>query len=613
MAKPPVKVIHALPLATAADTRRLAAVTASTIGPIPLWIRTDDATLNHRDGATVGTSHPAANDINFIYMPTPVRILPPSLLFPDDNPMGPATTADLRQNAPHQPTSDVASDIAVATHLPSTSISKKAPMLVHKRSAWSMSSSSAVSVPIVTSPTPTPFSSSSSLALSNICMKPRSQTLSTTSTTSSSSRQVPLLAKCVPLDVLSRKMEMAGNFSAALQPGVVSGGKDRRDRQQAWLRVDNGIIGSRSRSISAASSLTVYDGPEWVDGGKEKKKRGGFIFGRHGQGNEERQDNKIQDEPIQESRSPSFFNLQGIPSIRRVMRGRSLSISLLSNLMGRRKSTEQEHDEDANELISPSSSVSVSSTSLLSSLSRGPASPASPASPLSLRTPGNSEPGSPTDCRNDDGGSGKKNSLYYWKSRKVKKDVSSGAVSDLQQSAERDRERERDYERVGLMMDDQGPPDFMDLTDPFAPPDLGTRVSVATTADDMLLGEGSGAIKANMWGRLPLVVVEQKKAARAEARRVAKVSVKKTNMGAVEAGRWAKSGGVVGRVKRTTSIGRSRSRSKSGPVFGSLKVVSSADATAATTTRTGAGSAKNVMRKGSVTRDADKEESRGGA
>lgn len=397
---------------------------------------------------------------------------------------------------------------------------------------------------------------------------------------------------------------MAGNCSAALQPGVVSGGKDRRDRQQAWLRVDNGIIGSRSRSISAASSLTVYDGPEWVDGGKEKKKRGGFIFGRHGQGNEERQDNKIQDEPIQQSRSPSFFNRQGIPSIRRVMRGRSLSISLLSNLIGRRKSTEQEHDEDANELISPSSSVSVSSTSLLSSLSmslsRSPASPASPASPLSLRTPGNSEPGSPTDCRNDDDGSGKKNSLYYWKSRKVKKDVSSGAVFDLQQSAERDRER--DYERVALMVDDQGPPDFMDLTDPFAPPDLGTRVSVATTADDMLLGEGSGAIKANMWGRLPLVVVEQKKAARAEARRVAKVSVKKTNVGAVEAGRRAKSGGSVGRVKRTTSIGRSRSRSKSGPVFGSLKVVSSADATAATTTRTGAGSAKNVMRKGSMTR-----------
>lgn len=620
MAKPPVKVIHSLPLATAADTRRLAAVTASTIGPVPLWIRTDDATLNHRDGATVGANRPAANDINFIYMPTPVRVLPPSLLFPDDNPMGPATTADLRQNAPYPATSDVASDIAVATHWPDTS-SKKAPMLVHKRSAWSMSSSSAVSVPIVSSPTPTPYSSSSSLTLSGI-MKPRSQTLSTSS--SSSSRQVPLLAKCVPLDVLSRKMEMAENLSAAVQPGVVSGGKDRRDRQQAWLRVDNGMIGSRSRSISAASSLTVYDGPEWVHGGKEKKKRGGFIFGRHGQGDEERQDNKIQDEPIQASRSPSFFNRQGIPSIRRVMRGRSLSISLLSNLIGRRKSTEQEHDEDANEQISPSSSISVSSTSLLSSLSmslsRGPASPASPASPLSLRTPGTSEPGSPTDCRNDDGGSGKKNSLYYWKSRKVKKDVSNGAVSDLQQSVERDRERERDYERVGLMVGDQGPPDFMDLTDPFAPPDLGTRMSVATTADDMLLGEGSGVIKANMWGRLPPVVTEQKKAAEPEAHRAVlkpQVSAKKTNMGAVEAGRRAKGGGSVGRVKRTTSIGRSRSRSKSRPVFGSLKGVSSADAATITTTRTGAGSAKYVMRKGSVTRtrikrSREEEHDRGG-
>ena len=40
----------------------------------------------------------------------------------------------------------------------------------------------------------------------------------------------------------------------------------------------------------------------------------------------------------------------------------------------------------------------------------------------------------------------------------MKKDVSSGATSDLQQSAERDRET--DYERVGLMDD---PPDFMDF------------------------------------------------------------------------------------------------------------------------------------------------------
>lgn len=602
MAKSPVKVIYILSPATAADTRRLAAPT----DPIPLWIRTDDATLHNRpgtnrDGATVAANNAAANDANSIYMPTPVRVLPPSHLFPDDNPMGPATTLDPRQNAPHQPTSDVASDIAIAT---CSSASEKAPMLVHKRSAWSISSSSAVSVPIVTSPTPTLYSSSSSLTLSGMCMKPRSQTLSTTT------RQMPILAKCVPLDVLSRKMESAENPSAALQPGVASGGKDRRDRQQAWLRADNGM-GSRSRSISAASSLTVYDGPEWVSGEKEKKKRGGFIFGRHGQGNEERQD-KIQDEPAQGSRSNSFFNRQGMPSIRRAIRGRSLSISLLSNLIGRRKSIELEHDEDANEPISPSSSVSVSSTSLLSSLSmslsRGPASPtspASPASPSSLRTPGNSEPASPTESRNDEGGSGKKNSLYYWKSRKVKKDVNSGAVLDLQQSPE--PEGDRDYDRVVLMVDDQGLPDFMDLTDPFAPPDLGTRVSIATTADDVLLGEG----KANLWGRLPLAVLEQRKATGAEARRVVarpKAPGRKGSLGHGEAGRR-------GKVRRTTSIGRgkgagagdplsrSRSKSKAKPVFGSLKIglAPSSDAAA---NRAGSGCAnlKSVTRTGSARR-----------
>ncbi|KAF8345516.1 hypothetical protein F5887DRAFT_1074248 [Amanita rubescens] len=486
-----------LSLSTTADSSRLAPVTAQlepTIGPVPLWIRTDDATIHYRagtnrDGATAGANDSAANDINFIYMPTPVRTLPPSLLFPDDNSMGAATMADLRQNAPRQPISDVASDVAVATHFPATVSSKKPPTLVHKHSAWSISSSSAASIPIVTSPTP--FTSSSTLALSGICMKPRSQTLST-----ASSRQ--LLAKCVPLDVLSRKMETAKNGSPALRPGVSNGEKVRRDPQQPWLRVDNGI-GSRCRSISAASSFTAYEDPRRVTGGKEKKKRGGFIFGGHSQGSEERQD-KIQDDsllPDHGPRSQSLFNHQGVPSIRRAMRGRSLSISLLSNLIGLRKSTER--DEDANEPITPSSSVSISRSSLLSSLSMSLSrSPASPTSPPSPRTPGSSEPGSPTSSRN---GHGKKNSLYYWTYRKVKKDVSSCAVSDLHQGMEQGG----DNERVGLM-EDEGPPDFMDLTDPFAPPDLGTRgfMTTACSADEVLLGKNKSTSKSSMWGRLPV-------------------------------------------------------------------------------------------------------------
>jgi hypothetical protein len=565
-----------LSLSTTADSSRLAPVTAQlepTIGPVPLWIRTDDATIHYRagtnrDGATAGANDSAANDINFIYMPTPVRTLPPSLLFPDDNSMGAATMADLRQNAPRQPISDVASDVAVATHFPATVSSKKPPTLVHKHSTWSLSSSSAVSIPIVTSPTP--FTSSSTLALSGICMKPRSQTLST-----ASSRQ--LLAKCVPLDVLSRKMETAKNGSAALRPGVVNGEKVRRDPQQAWLRVDNGI-GSRCRSISAASSFTAYEDPRRVTGGKEKKKRGGFIFGGHSQSSEERQD-KIQNDSIPPDhgpRSQSLFNRQGVPSIRRAMRGRSLSISLLSNLIGRRKSTER--DEDANEPISPSSSVSISRSSLLSSLSMSLSrSPASPTSPSSPRTPGSSEPGSPNSSRN---GHGKKNSLYYWTYRKVKKDVSSCAVSDLHQGME----QEGDNERVGLM-EDEGPPDFMDLTDPFAPPDLGTRgfMTTACSADEVLLGENKSASKSSMWGRLPLVVTEQKKVARTEARRASgpgviikpKSSAKKTNLGPSEAERRAKITGSINRVRKATSIKRgdslSRSNSRSGRGFGSLK------------------------------------------
>ena len=62
-------------------------------------------------------------------------------------------------------------------------------------------------------------------------------------------------------------------------------------------------------------------------------------------------------------------------------------------------------------------------------------------------------------------------------------------------------------------------------------------------------------------------------------------------MGAVETGKRVKSGGSVGRVKRTTSIGP-------GPVFGSLKVVSSADETAPT----GVGIVKNDMRMGGAKR-----------
>ena len=59
--------------------------------------------------------------------------------------------------------------------------------------------------------------------------------------------------------------------------------------------------------------------------------------------------------------------------------------------------------------------------------------------------------------------------------------------------------------------------------------DLGMRVSVATTADNVLLGEGSGAIKVTCGGGY-----------RSLLRSRNRVSVKKTNMGALEAGRRAR-------------------------------------------------------------------------
>lgn len=146
----------------------------------------------------------------------------------------------------------------------------------------------------------------------------------------------------------------------------------------------------------------------------------------------------------------------------------------------------------------------------------------------------------------------------------MKKDVSSCVASDLHQGTE--QEREGDNERVGLMEDDSGPPDFMDLTDPFAPPNLGTRGFMTTTcsADDVLLGEHKSASKSSMWGRLPLVVTEQKKAARTEARRASgsvkpKSSAKKTSLGPGEVERRARITGSISRVPRVTSIRRAKS------------------------------------------------------
>ncbi|KAK2461085.1 hypothetical protein APHAL10511_006932 [Amanita phalloides] len=433
----------------------LAAVTASsrypdpTIDAAPLWIRTERNIVHRIDTHRTGSANASAKDnANGIYMPTPIRVSAPSLLFADD--MG-AATLDLPEHVPRPPTSDVGSTL-VGTHLYGRG--KKTPTLVHRDSAWSISSSpSTASVPIVRT-----LSSSSSLALSGLYIKPRSKK----SMSSMSSRQLPLLAKCVPLDVLSRNMEIAEN--SALQRGAErDSAQDRRDRQ-ALLRVDNGI-GSRSRSISAASSLTVYEDLEWVasrlDTGKEKK-RSAFLFGKVQQGREY----KSQHRNLGQVDAPRSFRQHHqdgrMMSIGRAMRRRSLSISLLSGILGRQK-----EEEEVVEPISPSSSISLSTSSLLSSLSMSPTrSPASPVSHASLKTPVDSEPGSPN-------ASGKKKSRYYWVPRKPKKDKGkkSRSASDLQQG--RDKGQDQDQEQIGLMV--EGPADFMDLRDPFAPPDLGTR------------------------------------------------------------------------------------------------------------------------------------------
>ncbi|KAK2461338.1 hypothetical protein APHAL10511_006865 [Amanita phalloides] len=78
-------------------------------------------------------------------MPTPIRVSAPSLLFADD--MG-AATLDLPEHIPRPPTSDVGSTL-VGTHLYGRG--KKTPTLVHRDSAWSISSSPLLtaSVPIV--------------------------------------------------------------------------------------------------------------------------------------------------------------------------------------------------------------------------------------------------------------------------------------------------------------------------------------------------------------------------------------------------------------------------------------------------------------------------------
>ncbi|KAF8625604.1 hypothetical protein AX15_005284 [Amanita polypyramis BW_CC] len=459
-----------------------------------LGVLTDEGNLDsagtNQDRVIVSASEYAKET----YMPTPLRVSSPSHLFPGD--IAPAAR-DLQKNVSRRPVSDVDSDMVVTDLYVE---SKKTSTLVRRDSVWSISSTrSSISVPVV----PTLSSSSSSLALSTISMKPRSHKSST------SSRQMSL-AKCVPLDVLSRNMEIAEN--RAFQPGTKGvSADDRRDRH-ALLRVDNGI-GSRSRSISAASSMTVYEDLEWVasrlDTRKEEK-HDSFIFGRD-QDHPSKTQTQGQAQKHDQSHLQVEYRGQTSPILKigRVMRGRSLSIPLLGNLIGRQN--QEKMVEEGHEPISPSSSMSFSSTSMLSSLSMSLSrSPASPISPFSVRSVGESEPASPSSLENDVSG---KKGRYYWTQRRPEKEKKkSRSASDLQQGKAQDQ--------VDLMV--EGPADFMDLRDPFAPPDLGTRGSVVTLNRYGLGPEGRDAwnggsssrlatgspspVKMSEWGKLPFVV-----------------------------------------------------------------------------------------------------------
>ncbi|KAF8638744.1 hypothetical protein AX17_001985 [Amanita inopinata Kibby_2008] len=377
--------------------------------------------------------------------------------------------------------------------------SKRASTLVHRESflsiSSSLSSSSVLSsiqeIPVSMSTIPTLSSSSSSLMLS------ASGGRANSGKSQASLNRLPL-SKCVPLHVLSRNMVV--DEVGTLQFSEATKISNRGD-QQSLSRVDE-RIGSRSGSMSAASLFTEYGELEAMPSSpilpdlkvasqyRETQSQGRFRL-------ESLKSALNQGCARNQSTHPSGVPRHPGLSVSKLMRARSLSSSLLNSLTNR-----HQKEEESSEPVSPSTSLmSFSSTSVLS-----PFSWTRSRSPATRSIVNKVEDGSGRSRSESESAVGKK--------KKKEK-----------QQTQRHRKDKKQQPEQAL-----SPVDFMDMHDPFAPPNLGTCIKAASTTslhrygyegEDVSYdvgaewgceqrygvgktGTGKSMQRMSMWGRLPL-------------------------------------------------------------------------------------------------------------
>lgn len=283
------------------------------------------------------------------------------------------------------------------------------------------------------------------------------------------------LGKCVPLDVLSRNFlqdedEVGTESPVSLTPD--SEFSPRLDDSEFSSSKRTKSRGSWGRSMSATAAFEMdsaaYNLPDVAEENVKKKSRSGsaFLFGGWGRvrGDDHTQDQEqVQGHRRQRSRGLSL-------SIGRVMKGRSLSISLLSGWMKSRPKKDEDDDDETQRVLGGDSMPSSETPSLFSGSGWGSGSPMF--SSLSLT-----------------GMTGSKAAINTSRSTLVTTSSSttpnaSPSSTPTSQGKKAGWKTIQGKKSCSMMMDDthHRPADFMDMRDPFAPPVLGLRARTSPSS-----------------------------------------------------------------------------------------------------------------------------------
>ncbi|KIL61177.1 hypothetical protein M378DRAFT_199616, partial [Amanita muscaria Koide BX008] len=437
----------------------------------------DKAILAYKHDMTANYADNVASYGTVRYIHEGVAPIPDQTSCPLSRGLAPHLTCLTNQN--RVLATDVSLDVAAAT----TTLdfdSGRAHLIGHKESMHSLTSFSSTSSSSSSSTTTLGISTTTSMQ----SMHERTVSWSSSSVAlpGSGRRNVAMkmkmtggvpLGKCVPLDVLSRNFlqdedEVETESPVSLTPD--SEFSPRLDDSEYPSSKRTKSRGSWGRSMSATAAFEMdnasYNLPDVAEEDVKKKSRSGsaFLFGGWGRvrGDDHTQD---QEQVQEQGRGHRRQRSRGLSlSIGRVMKGRSLSISLLSGWMKSRSKKDDDDDDDETQRVLGGDSMPSSETpSLFFGSGWGSGSPMF--SSLSLT-----------------GMAGSKAAINTSRSTLVT--TSSGTTPNASPSSTPTSQGKKagwktiqGKKSCSMMMDDthHRPADFMDMRDPFAPPVLGLR------------------------------------------------------------------------------------------------------------------------------------------